>query len=226
MAADDFRRCVKILALAALSLWGGASVARGAEDGLGENPRKPAWKWSVEERLAARFDPVALEARAARHRAESEELKKGEPELLAHAGPPRGDLDSIDGAETPELFLPWELFSHLLELGFAPEEEDLSASRGSIEERAAALGLGHDLWQRLENAAFPLLQLRRDQFRRAMEVRSRGGKGGGAGRGRRGLLLPDTSRGFHRSQDRIRRRAATSPALRGGGPFHGEDVRC
>jgi hypothetical protein len=167
MVTKKSRRLGRMLALAALVLWSGATAAQGTEDRASERSRKPAWKWSVEERLLGRFDPDAMKARAAKKRAEYEEMKKRAPELVADGGPSREGVDSITGSETPELFLPWELFNHLLERGFSFEEEP-SESRRSIDERAAALGFGRDFWPRLENIASPFLQLRRERFTRAM----------------------------------------------------------
>lgn len=168
MVAQKPCRFGKILALAVLAVWGGATVAQGAESRPIGGSRKPAWKWSVEERLAARFDPDAMKARAARQRAEYEEIKKLAPDMVADGEPTREDRDSIDGGETPELFLPWELFNYLLERGFT-FDEDRTESRRSIEERAAILGFGRDLWPRLENLSSPFLQIRHERFNRAME---------------------------------------------------------
>jgi hypothetical protein len=54
-----------------------------------------------------------------------------------------------------------EVFDALLERGFPSneEKEDLQQSRVWIEERAAALGYGHDFWDRLEKAAASYLKL-------------------------------------------------------------------
>jgi hypothetical protein len=167
MVTKKSRRLGKMLALAVLFLWEGGTAAQGTENRASEKSGKPAWKWSVEERLSRRFDPDAIKERAAKERAENEEIKKRAPELVAGGEPSREDVDSITGSETPELFLPWELFNHLLERGFSLEEEP-SESRRSIDERAAALGFGRDFWPRLENVASPFLELRRERFKRAM----------------------------------------------------------
>lgn len=127
---------------------------------------KPAWKWTLEERLAARFDSDALAAREAEHRAEQERIRErfGDPleeELNKMKGPPATTVH-IDGSKTPELFLPSELFTLLIVRGFSQGGNwDIQKSRGPIEKRAAALGFGRDLWVRLEKAAAPYLQLLR-----------------------------------------------------------------
>ncbi len=127
---------------------------------------KPAWRWTLEERLAARFDPEAMTARETEHQAEQERIRErfGDPleeELKKMKGPP-ATTEHLDGSTTPELFLPSELFAMLLSRGFSQGENwDIRKSRGPIEERAAALGFGRDLWVRLEKAAAPYLQLLR-----------------------------------------------------------------
>jgi hypothetical protein len=127
---------------------------------------KPAWKWTVEERLAARFDPEALTARETEHQAEQERIfeRFGDPleeERKKMKGPPAVTVH-LDGSKTPELFLPSELFTLLIARGFSQRGNwDIQKSRGPIEERAAALGFGRDLWVRLEKAVAPYLQLLR-----------------------------------------------------------------
>jgi hypothetical protein len=37
---------------------------------------KPAWKWTLEERLTARFDPEAMAERQAQYQAEQEAIRK------------------------------------------------------------------------------------------------------------------------------------------------------
>ena len=134
----------------------------------GEQSRRPAWTWSAEERLARRFDSEAMEARAAKRSAVREQMEKRFPDMAADSGPSRKNVDSIRGDETPELFLQWELFDSLLDRGFSAEGLDQRETRREIEERAAALGVGNDLWQRLGRATSSLLSLQSEQFRRAM----------------------------------------------------------
>lgn len=156
------------LALAALLLAGAEAGAAG----------KPAWKWTVEERLAARFDPEARKARAEREKSLEQARESiffkdmSEDEKAALLSPKEGE-DEISGRSNPELFLPSELFRHLLSLGFAPEESDPTESRRTIERRAAALGFGSDLWSRLEKVAMPVLKIERERFRRAMAQHGR-----------------------------------------------------
>ncbi|HEX9944271.1 MAG TPA: hypothetical protein VGG03_19850 [Thermoanaerobaculia bacterium] len=159
-------RRVRHAAVIAVLLLGAVS-ASGAEVEQGGS-RKPAWKWTIDERLAARFNPEAIAARAAEQRdAEREARKKfrsgqsARAEEGAQGTEPEPVTDMIDGRKTPELFLPGELFDLLLNHVFPPEKgrADLQTSRSFFEERAAALGIGRDLWDRLEDAAAPYLRL-------------------------------------------------------------------
>jgi hypothetical protein len=55
----------------------------------------------------------------------------------------------VNGSTNPELFLPHELFDHLIHTCFPADGRGQTVSRRMVERRAAALGLGSDLWQRL-----------------------------------------------------------------------------
>ena len=131
---------------------------------------KPAWQWTLDERLAKRFDPEARRARiAAKIAVEADFQKKVEAAGL----PPlegagdfaersrREDLDVINGRQNPELFLPVELFGNLLLDAFPPGGIDPTEYRSMIESRAAALGFGTDLWPRLRRLAAPVLEFDR-----------------------------------------------------------------
>jgi hypothetical protein len=139
--------------------------------------RKPAWKWTTEERLTKRFDPEAMAARARGQAAEREAANARRPNLADDplykvdglGGPP---MEVIEGRKTPELFLPWELFSDLLDRGLAADGSVRSGVRERIEARAAALGFGQDLWTRLEKAAAHFNELRREAHLRSLTERT------------------------------------------------------
>ena len=131
--------------------------------------RKPAWKWTVEERLAKRFDPEAMAARVRDHDSRQKAIQALRPPdedpLFKVDDQARRPADVINGKRTPELFLTYELFNFLLDSGLPADGHIRSESRGPIEARAAALGFGQDLWPRLEKAAAPFLDLRREAER-------------------------------------------------------------
>ena len=144
---------------------------------------KPAWKWSVDERLAQRFDPESMKARARERAAELEDFEThfAAPAQGPFAGEVKNkqDVDTIRGEKNPELFMIFELLDHLLSMGFPPGGMDQQESRRLIEERAAALGFGQDLWDRLDQAAAPFLKLQRreEQLARNGSLPSRSADG-------------------------------------------------
>jgi hypothetical protein len=162
-----------------LALLLGSIAAWGAEVEKGSGPKKPPWKWTIEERLAARFDPVTKAAREAEQQAEQEAIRKRWADSVLFedeakiTGPPPA-TETIDGSKTPELFLPGELFGMLLNRVFPLEEESagLQESRDRIEQRAAALGFGRDLWDRLGRVAAPYLKPLHEDNRRRLATRT------------------------------------------------------
>ena len=89
------------------------------------SPQKAAAKWTVEERLDARF----AEARPAAV----------------------GGYRSITGKENPELLLPTELFKNLVELTLVSEDPKFRAHfQEKFRVRAKALNLGEDFFAVLE----------------------------------------------------------------------------
>lgn len=138
---------------------------------------KPAWQWTIEERLAKRFDPAEMKERAeAENRRIQELVKLGMLSAEAVSSLPlQADTDSISGRETPELFLPTELFDALLNCAFPPDGRNQEEGRAGIEERAAALGFGADLWRRLGRISSPFLEVRREHARSAISSKSERG---------------------------------------------------
>jgi hypothetical protein len=89
-------------------------------------PRKEAWKWTLEERMDARFAQTRP----------------------ASAG---GDR-SVTGKENPELLLPTELFRNLVDLTLVPEDPRFRAHyQEMFRIRARAANLGDDFLSGLED---------------------------------------------------------------------------
>lgn len=132
--------------------------------------KKPAWKWTLDERLGKRLNPEEIKRRADARVAEEAEARKIFGNLPAvkdqDAGSSRTDL--IDGKKTPELFLTSELFDALLRDAFPIEGESSPITRRQLEEKAAALGLGRDFWRRLREISAPYLRLQNEHRRLAM----------------------------------------------------------
>jgi hypothetical protein len=160
-----------VLALAAFLL-GEIAVAQTQENGAAtrhDKPGKPAWQWTLEERLEARFNPEAMKARSAREA----ELAKKTAAQFGERFDFSPDQHSIDGKREPELFLPGELFHALLSDAFPDNALQQEEMRSRIEERAAVIGFGSDLWIRLERVAAPYLRLRDERNLHALEALAR-----------------------------------------------------
>jgi len=111
-------------------------------------PRKKAWEWTFEERVAMRLDPDRIRARAAALEGESA-FKDGSvpPERLI-VGPVEF---TIDGHRNPELFLPWELFRRLS--GHVHEHELLPDDRQRFGKAIRDAGWDEDaFWKTLAGA--------------------------------------------------------------------------
>jgi hypothetical protein len=117
---------------------------------------RPAWEWTLEERLTERFDPrkikerdeAYIEANAATH-----------PELRSEQGnPPQNRVRyGIDGARNPELFLPHELFDYLAK-GVGSEAWLRSQVRQHFAGHLRSVGFDPDeFWPALESVATPYL---------------------------------------------------------------------
>lgn len=146
-----------------------------AQSGHDGKSQKPAWAWSLDERIAQRFDPHLRKNRAERAAEASKRrssIDQFRDPFFDTAKSGRSDVYSIDGQQTPELLLPFELFNSLLSSCCSPGKENMELPRRRIEEGAAALGFGSDFWDRLKKAAAPLLSLERENFRRAMADQS------------------------------------------------------
>ncbi len=145
---------------------------------------KPAWRWSVDERLARRFDPESMKARATERAAKLEDFETDSPapeqDLFCHPKPRTSEKRSLFGAiRTRSSSVTIELFDHLLDIEFSSGGTEQQESRRLIEERAVVLGFGRDLWDRLERAAAPFLKLQRreEQLPRSGSLPSRSADG-------------------------------------------------
>jgi len=101
-----------------------------------------AHKWTVDQRLRARFDPADMEKRL--------------DAIDMNPRPARGSC-VVDGAKNPELLLPSELFSALLKQGFDPDPDARKLYRSRVEPVASELGIGPELWPTLKEVASDLL---------------------------------------------------------------------
>lgn len=105
-------------------------------------PSRPTWQWSTEERIGLRTDPVAARERAGRS-ARRIASNVSETATLPVA-------DAFDGRTHPELFLPHEVFTHIMRSGFLAPPATQEAFRRVVQADAQRVGLPADFWRRLE----------------------------------------------------------------------------
>jgi len=146
------RRLALLLVLAATAA-GGETGPRILPPECAGWPQKPAWEWTLEERVRHRLDPDCLTARralAARDRGQGS-VASGNSE------------DFVFGTDTPELLLPTDLYGHLLSTAFSRNEGLARPYRARYERRAAELQLPVDFWQLVEEAGGEYLSRVREE---------------------------------------------------------------
>lgn len=116
---------------------------------------KPAWLWSDEERLAARFDPRLLRERIDAFNREQQQIPDEHRRLIRSHAAADAPADFVAGRRNPELLMRWELFNTLIATAYGGTEQKrdgfrrmfrLQAERGGLE-------LPPDYFERIERAA-------------------------------------------------------------------------
>lgn len=110
------------------------------------SPPKPAWKWTEEERLAARFD------------AQKQAERNAADVAAGFTSVDDANKTSIVGKTHPELLMPGEIFGSLISSAFMASPEYQLSYRESVEEKAPALGLGASIWDELKEIVTPVLE--------------------------------------------------------------------
>lgn len=120
--------------------------ATGAASSSAASETKPPWKWTLEERLAQRFDPQA-----------SIERDAGAIALPGWHGLVSRDVELISGSLDPELLLPCELWDALASgLQFRLNSDPRTLPPAGFEAKAAALGFSLEFLDRLLRDIAPL----------------------------------------------------------------------
>jgi hypothetical protein len=109
--------------------------------------REP-WRWTDEERLAARFDPESIRERR-------EEYQKQQRARNSNARAVSQTVNIIDGTRNPELLLPWELFQTLVLRALSDDSPAREPNRHRYAQLAPWIAGAPDFWSRLETAALP-----------------------------------------------------------------------
>lgn len=136
-SAPPAARCVVTLLCSLLA----ASSASGRS-----NDREPPWRIPPEVRVSNWL------------LAASDQAEKSTTDPLAPA------TLAISGRDRVDLFFSWQLFDYVLRNAFSTDSELRRAFRAALEVRAAALGFGADIWDKLEAASDPFLRNRRAQL--------------------------------------------------------------
>jgi len=122
-------------------------AARGAEPTRPSPTKRAPWEWSDDDRLRDRFDPELVASR----RAEQPAVARTQAAASETAPTARKDrINVIVGSRHPELFMPWELFDHLMKTISLPDSLQRDYCRRNYSQRADAMKLPADFWTRLE----------------------------------------------------------------------------
>jgi hypothetical protein len=109
--------------------------------------REP-WRWTDEERLAARFNPESIRERREEHH--KEQLARN-----PKARTPSPTENIIDGTRNPELLLPWELFQTFVMRTLSDDSPAREPNRCRYAKLAPWIAGEPEFWSRLETAALP-----------------------------------------------------------------------
>jgi len=155
--------------LVALLAWPGSAKGQTVGHGRPGEVQKPAWQWTLDERLEKRYDSKEIRSRAMAKAAEDAKIREMFKDMPVGSGAGQDSkVDTIEGRTHPELFLPWELFDTLLGDAFPSGGLSPSESRRHLDAPAAALGFGRDFWMKLERVVAPYLALQREDERQAL----------------------------------------------------------
>jgi hypothetical protein len=106
---------------------------------------KPAWEWTLDERIAKRIDPKAIRDRAIAEEKDLVERGGFKPEELVPVN------FVINGRFDPELFLPSELFNVILEGVWSSRETIAADIRKTYRPHIVAAGWEEELfWKTIE----------------------------------------------------------------------------
>jgi hypothetical protein len=101
---------------------------------------KPAWQWTLDERLAARFAETARNQRVDDYLGQ-QEANRSQRSTAVNANRP---TDVIRGSAHPELLLPFEIFTNFTRAAFEEDDETARIVQQDAAKRAVPLGLPAD----------------------------------------------------------------------------------
>lgn len=129
----------------------------------GRVAQKAPWEWTVEERLADRFDPAKIREREIAYEARFPQTAgstRRTREQSAGSSGRQPVVYMIDGSRNPELYFRYELFDGLL-TALVPDETQRLRQRAYLRESIRRLGYDDEaFWASLESVSAKYLPLR------------------------------------------------------------------
>jgi hypothetical protein len=134
-------------------------------------PRKPAWEWTLDERIAKRLDPVSIRERTQARERDRVEKDGFTAEVLASVGLLATPVRFIvEGRRDPELLMPSELFGSIIE--GVEEPDNRHGTRRIYRDEIRESGWEEDFfWQTLQEATAEYWTMTDERI--AMERRAR-----------------------------------------------------
>jgi len=133
---------------------------------------KPAWEWTLDERIAKRLDPASIRERTQASERDDIEKDGFTPEVRASVGllfvaPTRF---VVEGRRNPELLMPFELFGSILG-GVDTEPDNRNGTRRFYRDEIRESGWTEELfWQTLEQASVDFMKAQEERL--AMEYKA------------------------------------------------------
>lgn len=156
-----------------VNAWPAARSPRGDERSQNPEPiSKPAWSWTLEERLSRRFDVHDVQARYERAAREGlvNDTSSQKGKVRSNAVSDSAVPNVLIGRHNPELFLPFELFTSLISDGFSVGQTRRDQFRGRLAPLIAEFAAPETFWLALEEPlrAFVANQNAEDQALEAL----------------------------------------------------------
>jgi hypothetical protein len=153
---------IREIACIAVLVVGGTATLRAVDQRQGRTD-KAAWQWTLDERLAARFDEASRKARVAeamskrRQERTATGVRTNAPDEQAENDP----VDVIHGSAHPELLLPSEIFTIFMRDAYGHEDEVARNFRADAAAKAREAGLPEDFLEVLETESANFVELQR-----------------------------------------------------------------
>jgi hypothetical protein len=131
---------------------------------------KPAWEWTLDERIAKRLDPAMIRERTQASERDRVEKDGFTPEVRASVGLLATPVRFIvEGRRDPELLMPFELFGSIIE--GVGEPDNRSGTRRVYRDEIRESGWQEELfWQTLQEATAEYVKAQEERV--AMELKA------------------------------------------------------